>query len=627
MAIENINGITIVTGEALDWQRSTKYFCANGNAVTISQRADGKAGFTATWSFENETYSMDFSTDYIVCGGAWDTEVASTNITMTGGNVEFGVFGGGATADSNVTGDVYVNIIDGTLGTGVVGGGIAGSVAGNVQVVVGSNETQPKMGNNIIGGGFLETANVAGNVNVVINDAYMGNTSSNEKIITGGGVFADVDGSVSIIVNGGDINGYLAGGSMGTGNVGGTYIEINGGKVGYVFGGTHNGNALGTSGNSGNVEIVINDGIVSHGIWGGALYNGSVDDVKIEINGGQIGATGNGDVIYAGANIGEVNGTTTIAINSKGENKPVIYGSINGGDIVTVDGGSALGTIFVDPNATDSDVANDKFVGVNVVDNLLDAIGKATNSTTKLVINEGTYSNTPNVLADESLLAGGIKEVTTDGTVTVDKGSITFYTTVAGTYDISGSYVTTGIEGYDPWPTWAVSGITRFAGNEDVVFNINNANFVSSAAIQFIGCKAIIDETSTLSLDPEKWTQMAVYGEVKNYGKINLVITNHNGSLLNIGHNSYSNNANKLTVSGENASLVTSMKDSTEAQPDVNIHSTGTLIVEDNATFSANGHVINAGAISVDNAKFAAGILVNNGTVNVEGNGQLNIVL
>ena len=225
------NGVTVVTGatkaeSGFDWQKSSSYFCANGLAVTISAREDGEAGFTASWTFEGEAYSMNFGSEYTVCGGSWDGEVASSSITMTGGTVSYGVFGGGVTADSKVSGDVSIEVLGGTLGDGVVGGGVCGAVDGNVAITLGNDKNGPAIQANVIGGGFMETAVVGGNVSVTINNVTMPANS----ICVGGGVFGDVTGAVSIVVAGGEL-GYLAGGSMGSGSVKNTSTK----KYGAVF--------------------------------------------------------------------------------------------------------------------------------------------------------------------------------------------------------------------------------------------------------------------------------------------------------------------------------------------------------------------------------------------------------
>ena len=164
------NGITYVMGAStgdsgFDWQKSSNYFCANGREITISAR---EGGCTVSWvSDDGVERSKDLPADVTICGGSWDGEVSSSKITMTGGTVNGGLFGGGVTADSKVTGNVEINVLGGTLYDGVVGGGVCGSVGGNVAIGIGNAEGGPYIQDNVIGGGFMDSADVAGNVTVI----------------------------------------------------------------------------------------------------------------------------------------------------------------------------------------------------------------------------------------------------------------------------------------------------------------------------------------------------------------------------------------------------------------------------------------------------------------------------
>ena len=57
MALENVNGVSIGTATSAEtgfgqYQETSKFFCANGKAITISARTDDQAGCIVTW--ENE---------------------------------------------------------------------------------------------------------------------------------------------------------------------------------------------------------------------------------------------------------------------------------------------------------------------------------------------------------------------------------------------------------------------------------------------------------------------------------------------------------------------------------------------------------------------------------------------
>ena len=90
MEMLNENGISYVTGASktetgFDYQKGGDYFCANGLAITISERTDGEAGCKVSWQYDGVDYSMNLDSAVAVCGGSWDGEVASAEITMTGG--------------------------------------------------------------------------------------------------------------------------------------------------------------------------------------------------------------------------------------------------------------------------------------------------------------------------------------------------------------------------------------------------------------------------------------------------------------------------------------------------------------------------------------------------------------
>ncbi|MBR7121690.1 MAG: hypothetical protein IKC94_05565, partial [Lentisphaeria bacterium] len=279
--------------------------------------------------------------------------------------------------------------------------------------------------------------------------------------------------------------------------------------------------------------------------------------------------------------------------------------------------------VYVDSNFVGdfgAKVAEGKFMNINAFNTLSGY--DASESTKALEIAGGTYKEGAGTWID--LAKGGINSVTTDGVVIAEKGNLLFDKSEAGEYTISGSYQTLGTEGF-LWENgqnlgWKTNGVIRFKGADGVVYNLSNANITSSAAVQFIGGKTIISADSTISGDSATESKMAVYGEVVNYGKIDLVTTGNPGTALLIGHGSYASNANKFTVSGENASV----NIDTGAATDAEIHSSGTLVVENKAAFTAE-NVNNAGAITIDNAAFTAAVLTNSNVITIKGAAELAI--
>ena len=193
------NGVTIVTGAtAADtglglYTPGSSYFCANGLEVTVSERSDSQAGYTVSWTYEGVAYSRDLTADVVLIGGGWNTEVASASIIINGGTVNE-VYGGGVTADADVTGDISVVVNGGNI-VHLNGAGGCGSVGGNVNMVVGGEEGGPNISTNIIGGGWFEGADVAGDVTITLKNGQLGTVPDAYgypcQLMSGGGVFAD----------------------------------------------------------------------------------------------------------------------------------------------------------------------------------------------------------------------------------------------------------------------------------------------------------------------------------------------------------------------------------------------------------------------------------------------------
>ncbi len=378
-----------------------------------------------------------------------------------------------------------------------------------------------------------------------------------------------------------------------------------------------------------NTESAIN--VEKSTLTAGTVYNsGSVtvyNDSTFTVNGAFNGADG-----VVNINIAEGSYGMWKVIDAE-DNADSDYGKVNvniGGTWVDEAGdlwayNTTFDTIYVNAEwdgETNINLGDGKVLGVNAFASLDDIAENATDETTAVVITGGTYSSVSGEWV--SLLAGGINSVTADGTVTLEKyGNLFFKAGAAGTYTISGDYVTTGVEGF-LWEGgqnlgWKVNGVTRFEGADGVVFNITNATFTSSSAIQFIDAKAVIDANSSLAGAETTEGKLAVYGsEVVSYGKIALVTSGNPGTALLIGNAQYAEKGSSLTVSGEKASVDIAINGNQPDQVDANIHASGALTVEAGASFTAAGKVINAGTVKVNKASyFNAGTLDNSGYMDV----------
>ena len=451
MEITTNNGVTLVTGattadSGFAMQGSGKYFCANGLAVTISERTDSEAGYTATWMYGGTEYSLDLGADVIVCGGSWDGEVASTSVTVNGGTISCGVFGGGVTASSNVTGNVSVTVNGGTLGEGVVGGGICGTVAGNVSIVLGAENSSERayIRDNVIGGGFMESATVGGNVDITINNLELDPKKSGGEpgIITGGGVYADVTGDVTIDIKGGDINAIVAGGSMLTGDVANTTINVSGGTVTAVAGGSMDYQTSGAAaGDVVNATINVTGGTVTDSIIGGSIYHGDVTgEISINVSGGTVGTAGNGAVIVADSQFTPATGSSKVSISG---DSTVINGGVEKADEVIINGAAAdVATIYVDSNFTSSAPGEGLVLGVNAFATVTSALAAAAANASSTVKVLSDVSET--LTADAAFAFSSNLSIVADSAVKIELSGVQGIGVTFGTAAGTASTVTLG---------------------------------------------------------------------------------------------------------------------------------------------------------------------------------------
>ena len=309
------------------------YFCANGIPITIDAPTNPEMGAKITWTYDGMEYSKEISKVSVVCGGGWDTSVAATSITMNGGDVEYGVFGGGVKDTATVTDSVDIVINDGKLNDGVVGGGIRGAVGtaetpASINVTIGrtgeENENKPVIAQNIIGGGFY--GNVYGDIELTINNVtnnYNGIYSTNYDCASG--VCGEHYGNTKVVMNGGRIDGILAAGTMFGGAVyGNTEIIMNGGCVDDLAGGSA-GYMRSMMGGKivGNTKVIVNGGTVLETVGGGSgYYGGEIEgNTEVIINGGIIGSdkelSGHTYGIYGGSVSGApVSGMAKVSVNN-----------------------------------------------------------------------------------------------------------------------------------------------------------------------------------------------------------------------------------------------------------------------------------------------------------------------
>lgn len=390
----------------------------------------------------NDTYInvKGGSIDMIVGGAGASATYGNRIVNLTGGVVNYAVFGGSNGYIGSDTGS-YRGTLDGSTfiyvaGTAVVGDddlinnntNLFGAESGSVFGIGNGNSDSSKIG----------TANTS---NIVIN----GNATIKRNVYGGGnygavGIDATSSTSTSIKVLGGEISGSLYGGGnnngSGSSSVEATInISIYDGKIGNVYGGSKTkgtvygsanvsvlgGNIVndvygGGEGNNTfvtkNVDVVIGDNSISNellingNVYGGSAYgtvNGSEVgtsvsnfDTNVTVNRGTITQSvfggGKGNNTYTPFVLGNV------TVNINGGNIGNVFGgndaqgSPNGDDFVYLNGG-VIGNSYGGGNNTGQEVTNIYLQGATV-NNLFGGSNKSgTVNTTNVYIKSGKVGN------------------------------------------------------------------------------------------------------------------------------------------------------------------------------------------------------------------------------------------
>ena len=368
-------------------------------------------------------------------GGDLAAVAGSTSVTLQESNSSaLSLFGGGNKAN---VGGATVNVLDGSVSTGVYGGcNEEGTVSGDIAVNVKSNlgtQSNP-LAEGIYGGGKGNATQTTGDVTVTIDKLNSGATAPVlYSDVYGGSAFGQVSSASNLTkvdLKAGTINGVLYGGGMGcvvdanhstaysaqvSGN---TQVSVNGSVTGGVYGGCNINGIV-----SGNSTVGITDGTIGHITNGsdvyGAVYGGGLGEntkvkgnVIVNVNGASI----TGDV-YGGSAQGLVNcndsgngvngSANTQVILTNGSITGNLYGGGHGlgskeahvwGPVtVNVDGGT-VNNIFGCNNAAGAPQSTVKVnINSSVVENVYGGGNLAAYSYTgnypEVNINNGTIAN------------------------------------------------------------------------------------------------------------------------------------------------------------------------------------------------------------------------------------------
>ena len=308
-----------------------------------------------------DTVNIRQSQSYVnnVFGGGNEAGTTNAVVNILDGTVHSGVYGG-CNSDGTVTGDIYVNVFGGTLGTsttamekGIFGGGYgdATKTTGDVNLTIGDATYAPAIYADVYGGSALGDVHAENtttnkttidfNKGTIHGDLYGGGLGDQtysaiengaiEVNLKGGTVDGNIygannikgapQGAVAVNVSSGSANNVFGGGNVA--NYGGTSsINMTGGTVNNVYGG-------GNQANVGGSNINITNGTINQDVFGGGYGAGTSVDGDVMVSFGAESATHNTALtvrdIYGGSALGNVN---TDANNSTTVN--VLNGKVNG---------------------------------------------------------------------------------------------------------------------------------------------------------------------------------------------------------------------------------------------------------------------------------------------------------
>lgn len=299
-----------------------------------------------------------------VYGGGNAAKVASTDVTIYGGNVIDNVFGG--CYGANVTpGGTNVKIYGGTINHVYGGNNESGTIAGTIQVTVdkkgdtdthGSSTPCDMVINEVYGGGNKAASN-AGNITVACTGTK---TTEGIQYVYGGANQADVTGPITLTIEEGRVANVF-GGNNNSGEISGN-ITVNINKkagaciwdIGNVYGGGNQATYGSTTTPAGNFpKVNILNGTVSGDVFGGG-YGNALDDTKgvvtgnpqVVVNGADAKVNGG---VYGGGSLAPTVGNPVVTLTTGALTN--VYGggkaaSITGAPIVNINGGTVSTGIY-----------------------------------------------------------------------------------------------------------------------------------------------------------------------------------------------------------------------------------------------------------------------------------------
>ena len=395
-------------------------------------------------------YMTGGEVDMITGGAGTSATYGNRIIQITGGKVNYSVFGGS-------------NGQDGTSGDGTLNGSTYLYIGGTSTI---GDETLVNNNSTLWGS---ESGSIFGNGNGNTTTSSIGSCDNSTIIIDGNALIN------KNVYGGGN---YGATGISSTNNTSSTTIVINGGIIkGDVYGGG-NRNGAGSTSKTGNINIEVNNGVIAGSLYGGSNLEGTIyGSVDIKMTGGEISNS-----LYGGGKGGKDssnNGTyVRDAINITVGDDTSIYTPIINNSIY---GGSAFGTVNGTTNSTNVST-NDTHITVNkgIITNVYGG-GEGNDTYTPYVlgninvtINNGNITNvfggndkkgTPNGIIEVYINGGAISSTYGGGNETSANETNVYLNGGTSTKIFGGSNLSGDVN---------TSHITTTGGYSSVVYGGNN---------------------------------------------------------------------------------------------------------------------------------------------------------
>ncbi len=531
-------------------------------------------------------YMKGGSADAVFGGSGSGETYGNRIVSVTGGTVNYSVFGGsngstvGTTGDSGIlNGDSYV-YVGGSAHIGGGSGQLFRADAGNVFGAGAGNTNQDGLGSvnnsnivingdaiiekSVYGGGNYGSVGAKSTSSVSTTNVLVLGGTIKESVYGGGnnngsGTSTRVTATLNIDIQGGSISQSVYGGSRTTGVIyGGTNVTISGGTIaGDVYGGGEGGytnnNSPGTYVRD-SVNVTINNGTISGSVYGGSAYgivnaanrntNTSNATTTVTINGGTVTNNVFGGAKGSNSYTPKVVGNITVNMNNGSVGN--VFGGFDAsgkpgsGDIVYLNGGT-VGNAYGGGNNADQTTSDIRLQGTTINGNLYggsNETGTVTNSYVTVTSGSvsdifggnnlaGTTVNTHVTITNGTITGdvygGGNQANSTNTSVSINGGDLN---------DVYGGGLSAGVSNSTHVTFNSGSADNVFGGSNtlgavnDTVVNVNNTS--GSGIVAVYGGNNLGGTTDTSTVTISDGTIVEVYGGGKKVG-INSTIVNANG--------------------------------------------------------------------------------------------------